>query len=75
METMEQRIIVFLLSARNGYGAMSLLALILVVIPFFWTGSYSPELFMVLVLGQGVYWISYLYYQRRISRDGMNGDA
>jgi hypothetical protein len=66
MDMMESRLVAFLLSARNGYGTMSLLALIFVAVQFFLTGSYSVELFIVLVLGQAVYWISYLYYQRRL---------
>jgi hypothetical protein len=64
MNTMEGRLIAFLLSARNGYGTMSLLALLFVAVQFFQTGSYSLELFTVLVLGQAVYWISYYYYLR-----------
>ncbi len=64
MNTMEGRLIAFLLSARNGYGTMSLLALLFVALQFLQTGSYSLELFTVLVLGQAVYWISYYYYLR-----------
>ncbi len=68
MSTPEGRLFAFLLSARNGYGTMSLLALLFVAIQFFQTGSYSLELFLVLVLGQAVYWISYYYYLRRMQR-------
>jgi hypothetical protein len=68
MDTMEGRLVVFLLSARNGYGTMSLLALIFVAIQFFQTGSYSVELFIVLVLGQAVYWVSYYYYLRMMRK-------
>ncbi|MDD1679160.1 MAG: hypothetical protein LUO93_08285 [Methanomicrobiales archaeon] len=70
MDTVEGRLVVFLFSARNGYGTMSLLALLFVAVQFFQTGTYSTELFIVLVLGQAVYWISYIYYLNRMRRSG-----
>jgi hypothetical protein len=71
MDPMEGRLVVFLLSARNGYGTMSLLALLFVAVQFFQTGMYSVELFIVLVVGQAVYWVSYLYYLRKMQRGNM----
>jgi hypothetical protein len=73
MDGMENRLVIFLLSARNGYGTMSLLALLFVAVQIFQTGSYSTELFIVLVLGQVVYWVSYYYYGRKMRRISMIG--
>jgi hypothetical protein len=50
---------------------MSLLALIFVAFQFFQTRSYSVELFIVLVLGQAVYWVSYYYYQRKMRHSSL----
>jgi hypothetical protein len=75
MDTMEGRLVIFLFSARNGYGTMSLLALLFVAVQFFQTGTYSTELFLVLVLGQAVYWLSYYYYLRKMRKSNAIEDG